>query len=701
MKSKNDNSNMLLFTESDAAKGKNLAKVDGVAYSGGFVKQPWDVRNIIVDLAGMEFAPQIPLLLSHYNEPNARLGVVVPTVINNQLAITGGIGTNTLEGKDIVNRGRQYEWQLSIGAEVLEAVGVKPDEKITVNGRELEGGFLCVTKSRLREVSVVAVGADPCTSLQIAASLLINKSSNQTKGVKGMKKELIEFIRAKYSLGADCDETAVRAHLDSVGSSVEAEEAAMKIKAAKPAKPVEVKAECVPAMTSEQINAAAKVAAENAVKMARDAENARIEAVKNLTAEFPDLREKAIASGWSKDYTQSVVDGVKAAMNGIPQTQGNIIMRSGPTVDAKSLEAALCLQCGISESMIEASCGKQALDIADSHLRGISLKNVVMESARLSGKSVGVGFSNDTIRAGFSSADLGGILSNVANKKALQAFQVQESIAEKLCSAGDLADFKEAERYRLTDIGDLELVTEGGEIKSGSLGEEKATNKIDTYGKTFTLTRQMIYNDDLGEFLKIPAAMGNRAKRKIDQVFFARLLANPKQADGKNLFDKAHLNFANGQDTKLGVESLEKAIAMFLDQVDGDGQPIAVAPKYLLVPTVLYPAAQRLTMSAVLMGGQTVLPAQNIISNYGLTPVASPYLANSKYANKSETGFYLFADPSQVDTFEIGYFQGRRVPTVEKGTTDFDTLGMAFRVYFDFGVREQDHRGMVFFKGAA
>ena len=54
-----------------------------------------------------------------------------------------------------------------------------------------------------------------------------------------------------------------------------------------------------------------------------------------------------------------------------------------------------------------------------------------------------------------------------------------------------------------------------------------------------------------------------------------------------------------------------------------------------------------------------------------------------------------------MDTFEIGYFQGRRVPTVERGETDFNTLGMAFRVYFDFGIREQDHRGMVFFKGAA
>ena len=75
------------------------------------------------------------------------------------------------------------------------------------------------------------------------------------------------------------------------------------------------------------------------------------------------------------------------------------------------------------------------------------------------------------------------------------------------------------------------------------------------------------------------------------------------------------------------------------------------------------------------------------------------YLDNAKYTNHSDTGWYLFANPTQCDTFEIGYFQGRRTPTVEHGDTDYNTLGMYFRCYFDFGVREQDHRGMVFFKG--
>ena len=54
-----------------------------------------------------------------------------------------------------------------------------------------------------------------------------------------------------------------------------------------------------------------------------------------------------------------------------------------------------------------------------------------------------------------------------------------------------------------------------------------------------------------------------------------------------------------------------------------------------------------------------------------------------------------------MDTFEIGYLKGKRTPTVERGDLDFNVLGIWFRVYFDVGIREQDHRGMLKANGAA
>jgi len=203
----------------------------------------------------------------------------------------------------------------------------------------------------------------------------------------------------------------------------------------------------------------------------------------------------------------------------------------------------------------------------------------------------------------------------------------------------------------------------------------------------------------------VPEGMGARAARKIDQLFFTRLLANPLQGDGKALFHADHRNWREGADTALAAESLALAIQMFLDQTDADSQPINVNPKFLLVPTPLKMTARELLNStfwfATGLANKARIPTYNALADEDLEVVTSPYLSNANYSGASAKAWYLFADPAVVDTFEIGYLKGRRVPTVEEGETDFDTLGIKFRVYFDLGVREQDFRGMTKFRGEA
>lgn len=600
----------------------DLKNVEGVAYSGGPVRQYWSDFPIYVDLEGMEIQNQIPILFSHYNSPTSRIGEA--TIENNKktLVFKGVIDTEGDErAQEIVRKGIKIDWQVSIGADVLAMEELREGETIEVNGNNVTGPVTIVKKSLLREISVVAVGADADTNMKIMASLdLSKKGKNVMENIENTKNKELEKIKE----------------------------------------------------------------------------------LKQIAAEYPDILEKAIKFDWTKEQTEETVKTIQNFKKQHDATMGNIIVHSGHDVNEKTLEAALSLSAGIEKDTIAKDCGAQELEFAEKNLRGFGIRDLFITCAEKNSSYVSGSFSNETIRAGYSTAKIPGILSNVANKRAIQAFNMQESIAEKVCSAGDLNDFKVSERYRLNEVGDLDVVPDGGEIKSGVLTEDRATNQLKTYGKLFTLTRQMIYNDDLGEFLKIPVAMGMKAKKKIDQVFFTRLLENPAQGDTENLFSTAHKNYMNGADSALSVESLEKLIGMFMDQTDSAGDPIDVSPKYLIVPTALYALAQRLTMSQYLIGTTTkAVPALNVLSNYNIQVIASPYLSNTKYTNASATGFYLFADPAQVDTFEIGYFRGNRTPIVEQGETDFNTLGTAFRVYFDFGIREQDFRGMAFSKGAA
>ena len=677
---------MTEFTLIEATNGAK-PKVMGIAYSGGKMNLPGWKHPVVVDLAGMDIPETVPLLTNHENKTDSRVGIISASIKDNALEISGEIVSDSKDAQDIVAQGKAgADWQLSIGADVKECELVKSSR--SVNGQEIQGPFYHVTKSTLREVSVVAVGADAHTSMKVTAQF--NLSKNNIEG-KSMTEENKNNVSA-------ADETV---NTEQEKKQETAAPAAKENEAEK--KPEQAKAEATPAAITAcatDVSATAKEAAVAAVK----AERERFSAIQGIcNGEFPEIEKQAIASGWTPEVvTKKVLETIRAER---PAASVNISVKAKPEGGEmrKTLEAAMSLRCGVDADTLEKSYGAQTVEAGMKEM-DMPLKQLLVECMKLDGIPYSRGFDNETIRAAFSSVSLPGILSNVANKKLLQSYEAQPIIATKLCSTGDLNDFKENDRFRLTDVGDLLPIAADGEIKDGGIIEESAKNQLDTYGKKFCLTRKMIINDDLGAFMKVPTAMGNRAARLIDQLFFSRLLANPTQADGKALFSSAHKNILGGASSALSAESLKKAIQLFLDQVDADGQPISVEPRYLLVPTALKHQAIELTKGATLIMSGTdnaVRPALNVLADEHLQVVSSPYLGNSAYEGNSQTGWYLFGDPKTIDTWEIGFLKGKRTPTVERGETDFNTLGLWFRVYFDLGVREQDHRGMVKANGAA
>lgn len=694
-------SELTLIEASNGAK----PKVVGVAYSGGKMSLPGWRHPVVVDLAGMEIPESVPLLTNHENKTDSRIGLISAAVRNNALEITGEIVSDSKDAADIIAQGKAgADWQLSIGADVKECELVKGSRE--VNGQEVEGPFYHIKKSTLREVSVVAVGADAHTNMKVNAKFNLVNQEGETMNNKSETKSV-----SAVSAPNDAAPPEKKPETEQKPGNPANKPGEPANKPGEPEKkpdnaekkPGQAAAEATPPAiqaSAGDVAATAREAAQNAVK----AERERISAIQAICdGEFPEIEREAIAGGWTPEVvTKKVLETIRAER---PAANVNISVKTAPEGGElrKAIEAAMCLRVGVSADQLEKSYGARTVEAGMAEM-DMPLKQLLIECMKLDGIPYSRGFDNETIRAAFSSVSLPGILSNVANKKLLQSYEAQPIIAMKLCSTGDLNDFKENDRFRLTDVGDLLPIAADGEIKDGGLIEESAKNQLDTYGKKFCLTRKMIINDDLGAFMKVPTAMGNRAARLIDQLFFSRLLSNPAQADGKALFSTNHKNLLSGASSALSSDSLKKAIQLFLDQVDADGQPISVEPKYLLVPTALKHLAIELTQGATLIMSGTdnaVRPALNVLSDENLQVISSPYLGNSAYEGSSQTGWYLFGDPKTVDTWEIGFLKGKRTPTVERGETDFNTLGLWFRVYFDLGVREQDHRGMVKANGAA
>jgi len=684
---------------SASAEGKSLRRFTMTAYTGGAMTLAGWPHPVVVDLSGLAVGKKSrPILMDH---DTGRIVGHTDAVSTEGGALTvagviSGVGSAAQEVIGASDNG--FPWQASLGAAVKKVVFVPEGKTASANGKEFAGPVYMVRSARLGEVSFVALGADDTTSAKVEAGRLPAGQAGVPAFEGNPCMEVIpmdfeQWVKAKgFEIAALSEEQTANL------------KAMFEEETAGPGKP-ESDAEKPPVQAAASASADAVFKAREEAEAAVRAERERVAAIQEICAgEFPRIERDAIRLGWGVDETSQKV--LKAMRENRPQADVHVAVRSdkGTNYDRKALEAALCMRAGIPEDVLLKEYGEQIVESAGQD-QDMSFQQLFVECAKMEGVPIPRTFCNETIRAAFSTVSLPGILNNVANKKLLRAFEAQPIVATRLCSEGELNDFKESERYRLTDVGDLEPVAPDGELKHGGLKEDKATNQVQTFGKVFSLTREMIYNDDLNAFMKVPEGMGARAARKIDQLFFTRLLANPVQGDGKTLFHADHRNWRDGADTALSADALTLAIQMFMDQTDADGQPINVNPKFLLVPTALKMTARELLNSvsffATGSANKLRIPTYNALADEDIEVVTSPYLSNANYPGSSNKAWYLFADPAVVDTFEIGYLKGRRVPTVEEGETDFDTLGIKFRVYFDLGVREQDYRGMTKFKGEA
>ena len=122
---------VLLEAASDS--GESYPTVRGVAYSGGKMTLPGWRHPVVVDLAGLEIPPEVPLLTNHENRTGSRVGLVRARVEGDTLVIDGEILSSSGQARGIVEQARAgADWQLSIGAEVGEAELVR--DRREVNG---------------------------------------------------------------------------------------------------------------------------------------------------------------------------------------------------------------------------------------------------------------------------------------------------------------------------------------------------------------------------------------------------------------------------------------------------------------------------------------------------------------------------------------------------------------------------------------
>jgi hypothetical protein len=152
--------------------------------------------------------------------------------------------------------------------------------------------------------------------------------------------------------------------------------------------------------------------------------------------------------------------------------------------------------------------------------------------------------------------------------------------------------------------------------------------------------------------------------------------------DGQVLFHADHANLA--AISALNATGLDAGRALLRRQTALGGGYLALVPKYLIVPPELEAAAEVLIANAIRRTTTEKATAEWIAT---LDPVVEPRLTTAAW--------YLAADSSQIDTFELGLLEENIGGPVLEEEREFRVDTRSWKVRHVLGAAAIDWRGMV------
>lgn len=424
-------------------------------------------------------------------------------------------------------------------------------------------------------------------------------------------------------------------------------------------------------------------------ELSKPAGSARIEAGPQQRDKFVSLAENALLCRlWNGDNPDEVFDERKQAFVPWKPEAQNYGMNRMPKL------AARCL--------IEAGFPAAKID---------SLPDNVVCAIAIGGNPSDYGVFADS-GASFNTT---GMFSNIfldATRKTLRRSYVEEDVTfdQWMKKAQPIPDFKEVHRIIAGELASPKAIPENGEFEETTLTDGREKYRLVVYGNRFSLTWQMLVNDDLGSFQEITTKQGAAMRRKQNQLAYRMLtqasgVGPTLRTTGGALFNSTavtaggtgHANLTTGSatPTTATLSAMKKKMRMQKGLSVNDSQTLGIMPRHILYPPALDATIMTLLTSMADPAG-TNSGVANIVKGK-LNPIEEPLLDASAYG--LDTAWYLIADHRKVDTCEYAYLEGLESPRLEQQES-FDRLAKAYRIYQCFAVAAIDYRGMQKHNGA-
>lgn len=272
------------------------------------------------------------------------------------------------------------------------------------------------------------------------------------------------------------------------------------------------------------------------------------------------------------------------------------------------------------------------------------------------------------------------ILGNTIARRLRDEYAEMAPTWTQFCKRGTAMDFKEMTIVSLAGDVAFKDVPESGEYTSGSLMEASEKYKIGKSGRIISLSFEMMVNDDLGAFGRIPQMIASAARAKEANTIYGILNNNPNMGDGKALFSSDHSNLA----TTAGIPSettLSAACEALFAQTNLAGDPINVKPKFLI-----HGPKNMVTVKKMLSSDMLAAKSGDINVFKGeFVPVLDQHITDKRW--------FLLSEPAMCDTIEYAYLDGMEGVTTET-QYGFEVDGVSVKARMIFGAKAIDYRGM-------
>lgn len=205
-------------------------------------------------------------------------------------------------------------------------------------------------------------------------------------------------------------------------------------------------------------------------------------------------------------------------------------------------------------------------------------------------------------------------------------------------------DFRDVDRFRMTEPGTLYKRRQKGESTATSIATTLVQYGVDEYSRQFDVSWRAILNDDLGKIRETPSAMV-RAARRFEDQFVSNLYDNATSQAALVALGAVYAGTG-----RLTLANLAVGVNAMMQRTDAGGNKIDVGRIWLVIPPILKVQAATILNDVIAYGG----PDSNVMSTFLAGVKVDPYIATSG----ADVPWYLFAEPQSIPAVTVARLRG-------------------------------------------